>query len=605
MRGKKMPRARMLLYAAILMLLVYSWMHFPTAKRAGGSDQPPASPLRPPVKVQHKDDSAPGPEKGDFLHNPVAHADQKAAVVRPKVQEYEHKAKPEPPPPRAAVPEKPAQTAQGAGYPFPLFMGADRGSADTDMMERVKADGYVAYAPLADELRPVAGVKHNWYSAGSLLSTPVDSLDTLKIMGLTSRYEVAKKMVLDHLKVDFDSYVSLFETCIRVLGGLLSAYEFDPDSRYLAMAKDLGERFTHAFDTPSGFPVNSFNLHTKRAGGGNAGLAEMGTLQLELQYLSDVTGDLFYAEKALAVYDTLASAKVPVPGLYAMTWGTSSATAQPLGERYGIGAAADSFYEYLLKLWLSTGDKKYRDMYDLSAEAVRANLLINNGDHAYIPDASRMGADSWSRETSFHHLVGGVGDSTMQLGVCELNKQSIQTCFAGGMFATGALTNRRGKWTTYLDIGRRITETCWATYAATASGLGPEDVHIDGFAAKDSRYLLRPETIESIFYMHRFTHDPVYRDMGRAFVTALEKHCRKEKGFAGLLDVRSASSGPDDLQQSFFLAETLKYAYLLFTDDDVVPLEAYVFNTEAHPVSMRGYGRRKDIARGTVKREKK
>ncbi|KAJ3151494.1 hypothetical protein HDU89_001937 [Geranomyces variabilis] len=580
----------MLLYAAVLLLLVYSWVRFPTTARP--ADEPP-SPLRPPAKVIKADGLAPGSDKGDFAHNPIAPADVARGpdtVARPKVQEYEQKKKPPQVPPRVEPHQQPGKPNgkgdQGAGYPFPLFMGADRGSADKEMMERVKAmmthawDSYVAFAPLSDELRPVAGAKHNWHSAGSLLSTPVDSLDTLKIMGLTSRYEVAKKMVLDHLKVDIDAYVSLFETNIRVLGGLLSAYEFDSDPRYLAMAEDLGERFTHAFNTPNGFPVNQFNLKKKIAGGGNAGLAEMGTLQLELQYLSDVTGKRFYAEKALAVYDTLYGATLPVPGLYPMTWSTSGV--QHMGERYGIGAAADSFYEYLLKLWLSTGDSKYREMYDRSAEAVSAHILKTSGDHAYLPDVSHNG-DSWNSETSFHHL----------------------TCFAGGMFATGALTNRRGRWTTYLDIGRKVTETCWATYAATASGLGPEDVRIEHFEAKDSRYLLRPETIESIFYMHRFTHDPVYRDMGRAFVASLEKHCRKEKGFAGLLDVRSPASGPDDLQQSFFLAETLKYAYLLFTDDDVVPLEAYVFNTEAHPVSMRGYGRRKDIKRGTIEREKK
>jgi mannosyl-oligosaccharide alpha-1,2-mannosidase len=61
----------------------------------------------------------------------------------------------------------------------------------------------------------------------------------------------------------------------------------------------------------------------------------------------------------------------------------------------------------------------------------------------------------------------------------------------------------------------------------------------------------------------------------------IEKHCRVENGYSGFNDIRSSSL--NDNQESFFLAETLKYLYLLFTDDTVIPLENYVFNTEAHP----------------------
>lgn len=94
------------------------------------------------------------------------------------------------------------------------------------------------------------------------------------------------------------------------------------------------------------------------------------------------------------------------------------------------------------------------------------------------------------------------------------------------------------------------------------------------------------ETVESYFIMWRTTHEQKYRDWAWEAFQAIEKHCRLESGYSGLLDVDSLNGGHDDLQQSFFLAETLKYLYLIFTDDDVISLDKYVFNTEAHPFGI-------------------
>ena len=101
----------------------------------------------------------------------------------------------------------------------------------------------------------------------------------------------------------------------------------------------------------------------------------------------------------------------------------------------------------------------------------------------------------------------------------------------------------------------------------------------------------RPEVIESIFYMWRFTHDPKYREWGWSIAHAIEKHCRTEAGYHGL----KAENYPKDRMESFFLAETLKYLYLLFAEDTVLPLDEYVFNTEAHPLSIRGFGKRASL----------
>ena len=92
------------------------------------------------------------------------------------------------------------------------------------------------------------------------------------------------------------------------------------------------------------------------------------------------------------------------------------------------------------------------------------------------------------------------------------------------------------------------------------------------------------EVIESYFVLWRTTKDQKYRDWAWEAFQAIEKHCRVADGYSGIKNVNQVPVVHDDTQQSFFLAETLKYLYLTFSDDDVIPLDDYVFNTEAHPL---------------------
>ncbi|XP_010078667.1 PREDICTED: mannosyl-oligosaccharide 1,2-alpha-mannosidase IB-like, partial [Pterocles gutturalis] len=127
---------------------------------------------------------------------------------------------------------------------------------------------------------------------------------------------------------------------------------------------------------------------------------------------------------------------------------------------------------------------------------------------------------------------------------------------------------------------------------AKALKLGPEAFKFDGgveavaVRQNEKYYILRPEVIETYWYMWRFTHDPKYRQWGWEATQAIDKYCRVSGGFSGVKDVYSSSPTYDDVQQSFFLAETLKYLYLLFSNDDLLPLDNWVFNTEAHPLPV-------------------
>ena len=138
-----------------------------------------------------------------------------------------------------------------------------------------------------------------------------------------------------------------------------------------------------------------------------------------------------------------------------------------------------------------------------------------------------------------------------------------------------------------------MTATCHQSYNRSVTKLGPEafrfNAELEAEASKsDAHYILRPEVVESYFILWRLTHDPKYRDWGWEAVQALEKYCRVDGGYSGIRNVYHSSPGHDDVMQSFFLAETLKYLYLLFSDDSLISLDQWVFNTEAHPLPIQG-----------------
>jgi len=161
-------------------------------------------------------------------------------------------------------------------------------------------------------------------------------------------------------------------------------------------------------------------------------------------------------------------------------------------------------------------------------------------------------------------------------------------CFAGAMYALGAQGDTAEQ---HMKLGKDIAITCNEMYNRTATGIAPEIVKFEGshdfIVPMDAKhYLLRPETVETFFVMWRLTHNPIYREMGWNAFKAINKYCRTTFGFSGIRDVTTTTIIYDDLQQSFFLAETLKYLYLLFSEDSLIPLDSYVFNTEAHPLGI-------------------
>ncbi|XP_036414601.1 mannosyl-oligosaccharide 1,2-alpha-mannosidase IA isoform X1 [Colossoma macropomum] len=479
----------------------------------------------------------------------------------------------------------------GKGATYEMFkkcllkpaLGVDRGKpSDPQTVQRRDKvremmkfawDNYKHYAWGKNELRPLTRNGHIGTMFGGLRgATIVDSLDTLYIMGLTEDYQEAKEWVHNNLDLNSNGEASLFEVNIRYVGGLLSAYYLTGDEVFKQKVLELGEKLLPAFSTPTGIPRGVINLGSSGtswswgwASAGSSILAEFGTLHLEFVHLSELSGNPIYTEKVTNIRKLLDKIEKP-HGLYPNF--LSPVSGNWVQHHVSLGGLGDSFYEYLIKSYLMSDktDEEAKRMYYSALEAIEANMVQKSpGGLTYVAE--------WR---------GGVLD----------HKMGHLACFSGGMVGIGADHGAPEKRQHYLDLAAEITHTCHESYSRSATKLGPEAFRFDGGAEatatrlSDRYYILRPEVIESYMYMWRLTHDPKYRQWGWEAVEALEKHCRVDSGYSGIRDVYASTVSHDNMQQSFFLSETLKYLYLLFSDDDLLPLDDWVFNTEAHPLPI-------------------
>ncbi|XP_069335707.1 mannosyl-oligosaccharide 1,2-alpha-mannosidase IC isoform X1 [Eulemur rufifrons] len=460
---------------------------------------------------------------------------------------------------------------------------------------------YKRYAMGKNELRPLTkdGYEGNMFG-GLSGATVIDSLDTLYLMELKEEFQEAKAWVEESFHLNVSGEASLFEVNIRYIGGLLSAFYLTGEEVFRIKAIKLGEKLLPAFNTPTGIPKGVVSFKSRSWGWATAGsssiLAEFGSLHLEFLHLTELSGNQVFAEKASLPRPPLPPKTAPCSSPHRERgmsfWAFSEVRNirkvlrkidKPFGlypnflspvsgnwvqHHVSVGGLGDSFYEYLIKSWLMSAktDMEAKNMYYEALEAIETYLLnVSPEGLTYIAE--------WR---------GGILD----------HKMGHLACFSGGMIALGAEDAKEEKRAHYRELAAQITKTCHESYARSDTKLGPEAFWFNsGKEAvathlSESYYILRPEVVESYMYLWRQTHDPIYREWGWEVVMALEKHCRTEAGFSGIQDVYNSTPNHDNKQQSFFLAETLKYLYLLFSEDDVLSLEDWVFNTEAHPLPV-------------------
>lgn len=416
------------------------------------------------------------------------------------------------------------------------------------MMELVRAETrmawrtYARYAWGHDELRPLTRSARDWYGE-SLMITPVDALDTLVMLKLTEEANGVRKLIADQLSFDKDVTVKNFEITIRVLGGLISGYQLTLDERLLRLADDLGARLLPVFGSPTGMPYMFVNLRTGKVSGAKSNPAEIGTLLLEFGALSKLTGKPVYYDKAKNAVVQLFARRSKL-GLVGEEIDVESGRwANPSSH---VGGAIDSYYEYLLKAWLLFGDEDCARMWRASVAALNQHL------------ADEVAGSLW------------YGQVDMTTGQRTATEFGALHAFLPGVFVLGG------------DLPRAQRLQASAFRMWQLRGIEPEVIDYATMAIRAAGYPQRPEIIESTWYLRRATQDPRYLAMGKTLFDALVAHTRTPDGYTVLTSVETMAKG--DLMPSYFLAESLKYLYLIFAPDTAIDLDHTVFTTEAHPI---------------------
>ncbi|RWR75244.1 mannosyl-oligosaccharide 1,2-alpha-mannosidase MNS1 [Cinnamomum micranthum f. kanehirae] len=336
---------------------------------------------------------------------------------------------------------------------------------------------------------------------------------------------------------------------------------------FLEKAKDIGDRLLPAWDTPSGIPYNRINLalgnaHNQGWTGGDSILADSGTEQLEFIALSQRTGDPKYQQKVENVITQLRKT-FPDDGLLPIYINPHSGSSSY--STITFGAMGDSFYEYLLKVWVQGNKteavKHYREMWETSMQGLVS--LIRK-----------------TSPSSFTYICEKNGGSLS-------HKMDELACFVPGMLALGSFGYEPDKAGKFLSLAEELAWTCYNFYQSTPTKLAGENYFFrseQDMSVGTSWNILRPETVESLVYLWRLTGNKTYQEWGWNIFQAFEKNSRIDSGYVGLKDVNTGAK--DNMMQSFFLAETLKYLYLLFSPPSVISFDEWVFNTEAHPLRI-------------------
>jgi len=364
-------------------------------------------------------------------------------------------------------------------------------------------------------------------------------------MGLKTEAGEAKELIFTNLNFNIDMEVQLFEINIRLLGGLLSAYELDGDKRFLNLAEDLCKRLLPAFKTKTGMPYRYINLKTGALRDSLNNPAEIGTCLLEFCKLTQLTGDSIYyktAKKAvLAVYKRRSN--IDLIGTI-----IDVNTGEWKNKECQIGARLDSYFEYLYKNWLLTGDKACFEAWETHCKAIKKYMITDTQNGSFL---TRVDMNTGKETRSYYGALDAFYAGLLALSGDVATAQRIQ----------------KGNY-----------------YMWTRFNIEPEVFDFKKDSILYPSYPLRPENIESCFYLYRKTHDHQYLAMGKRMIDDIIDKCNTDAGFAAVKDVTTMEL--DDSMESFFFAETLKYAYLLFAPESTLDLSKFVFNTESHPLKI-------------------
>jgi mannosyl-oligosaccharide alpha-1,2-mannosidase len=464
----------------------------------------------------------------------------------------------------------------------------------------------------------------------------IDNLDTLWIMGLREEFTDAVEAVatIDWANTNATG-CNVFETAVRHLGGLLAAYDLSEQQVLLIRAIELGDMLYSAFDTRTNLPVFWLDFEKAKKGElvGDASQpsASVASLSLEFTRLSQLTGDSKYYEAIARVTNLLATTQstTEIPGLWPTFVNTRDGVFRDRPD-FTLGGLADSLYEYLPKMHAMLGSTEpvYENLSRQALREIKEHLIFR---------ASLPGRDDVLFSGNARMLRNGI--------IQHDPRVQHLSCFAGGMFG---MAGRLFQNQEYVDMLAHLTWGCIHAYNASPTGIAPKifsmlrcpgdtldicDWNEDEWEAKgnttlerdfdkvsDPLYLLCPGAIESIFVLFRITGHRAYSDMAYQIFLNIQKATETNCGNAAIDDVRvlGTPTHKDSMEvsirflvrlitslrynkcriansvvfwQSFWFSGTLKYFYLTFSPPDLISLDDWVLNTEAHPLKRIKSGR--------------
>ena len=374
-------------------------------------------------------------------------------------------------------------------------------------------NGYKKYAWGHDDLRPLTKTYHDWY-AQSLLMTPVDALDTMIIMGLNDEAKTTREYIVANLSFDKDLSVQNFEVTIRLLGGLISNYQLTGDKRLLSLAEDLGTRLLPVFESPTGMPYRFVNLKTGKTSGPVSNPAETGTLLIEFGTLSKLTGKPIFYEKAkralVETYKRRSSLGLVGEWINVETGEWTKTDSH-------ISGAIDSYYEYLLKCSLLFADKDCRQMW--------ADSIV--GIDKYLADEKSVAGSVTDKRGKPGPVQLWYGHADMNTGQRAATTYGALDAFFPAMLALSGDLQR----------ARQLQESSFVMWQQV--GIEPEEFDYRAMKITSPGYPLRPEIVESTYYLYHYTKDPQYLRMGDQLWKDFVKSCRSDEGYAALKSVVS------------------------------------------------------------------
>jgi hypothetical protein len=402
-------------------------------------------------------------------------------------------------------------------------------------------DAYRNYAWGMDVLLPLSRSGMNWYGE-SLNISPIDAFSTLVVTGLTEDADMVVDYVADSIDFDKNFDAKVFEVNIRILGGLVSMYQLSGDPRILEKALDFGNRLMPAFQSPTGIPYYWVNLRTGQVKGTRVNVAEAGTYLLEMGMLSYFAGDPRFYQAAKRASRAVFDRRSEI-GLVGEVIDVE--TGEWLNPSSHICAGIDSYYEYLYKGWLLFGDPDLKTMWD---ESIRAVL-------EYIPE--EVDGRTW------------YGRVDMYTGKRTSTVVTLWDAFMPALLAVSG----------HMEEAASLQQT-W-DWLWKRNGLEPMIYDYAADSILNPGYDLNPEIIESAWYLWELSGEEQYLEMIKGYYNDLLAHCSTEVAFTGIQNVVTKEQRDD--MATYFLAETLKYLYLAFADQEMYNLTTVVFSTEAHP----------------------